>query len=185
MKIDRGHESSACPAVLRDNVETTLTLCRIPGPSLSLLLLLAGCHSSATGQGPAIVQPGAPGEPSKVIGADRAADLSKVPVTPADVRFMQGMIGHHSQARSLLSGLLVVPRVHLKPPFDENWSAFFQVLTGDLGCSSPQRDVDKCDFFALFAAISRVRSIYRDAEITDSAAFGRVTHFRITSNISE
>ena len=86
------------PAVLRDNVETTLTICRIPGPSLFLLILLAGCHSSVTGQGPAIVQPGAPGEPSKVIGADRAADISKVSVTPADVRFMQGMIGHHSQA---------------------------------------------------------------------------------------
>ena len=33
-----------------------------------------------------------------MIGADRAADLSKVSFTPADVRFMQGMIGHHSQA---------------------------------------------------------------------------------------
>jgi uncharacterized protein (DUF305 family) len=33
-----------------------------------------------------------------VIGADRAADTSKVSFTPADVRFMQGMIGHHSQA---------------------------------------------------------------------------------------
>jgi len=38
-----------------------------------------------------------------VIGADRAADLSKVPVTPADVRFMQGMIGHHSQAVEMVA----------------------------------------------------------------------------------
>jgi uncharacterized protein (DUF305 family) len=75
-----------------------LTIRRIPGPSLFVLLLMAGCHSSGTGQSPAIVQPGAPGEPSKVIGADRAADLSKVSFTPADVRFMQGMIGHHAQA---------------------------------------------------------------------------------------
>ena len=47
---------------------------------------------------PAIVQPGAPGQASRVIGAVAAADLSKVGFTPADVRFMQGMIGHHAQA---------------------------------------------------------------------------------------
>jgi uncharacterized protein (DUF305 family) len=33
-----------------------------------------------------------------VIGARTAADLSHVQYTPADVRFMQGMIGHHAQA---------------------------------------------------------------------------------------
>jgi uncharacterized protein (DUF305 family) len=75
-----------------------LTTRRFRGPSLFLLLLLAGCRSGGLGQAPAIVQPGAPGEASKVIGADRAADVSKVSFTPADVRFMQAMIGHHSQA---------------------------------------------------------------------------------------
>jgi uncharacterized protein (DUF305 family) len=33
-----------------------------------------------------------------VIGADKATDLSRVSFTQADVRFMQGMIGHHAQA---------------------------------------------------------------------------------------
>jgi uncharacterized protein (DUF305 family) len=46
----------------------------------------------------AIVQPGAPGESSRVITAAAAADLSHVSYTPADVRFMQGMIAHHAQA---------------------------------------------------------------------------------------
>jgi uncharacterized protein (DUF305 family) len=50
------------------------------------------------GGAPAIIQPGAPGQPSREIAADKATDLSKVQHTPADVRFMQGMIGHHSQA---------------------------------------------------------------------------------------
>jgi uncharacterized protein (DUF305 family) len=45
-----------------------------------------------------IVQPGAPGEASRTITARRAVDLSAVRHTPADVRFMQGMIGHHAQA---------------------------------------------------------------------------------------
>jgi uncharacterized protein (DUF305 family) len=33
-----------------------------------------------------------------VISAEKASDLSRVRFTPADVRFMQGMIGHHAQA---------------------------------------------------------------------------------------
>ncbi len=45
-----------------------------------------------------IVQPGAPGEASHPISAAAASDLSKVSFTPADVKFMQGMIGHHAQA---------------------------------------------------------------------------------------
>jgi uncharacterized protein (DUF305 family) len=47
---------------------------------------------------PLIVQPGAPGEASHVISAEKATDLSQVQYTGADIKFMQGMIGHHSQA---------------------------------------------------------------------------------------
>ncbi len=65
--------------------------------------LLAGAGAAcATGSGagakPAIIQPGAPGEPSRVVAAEQARDLSKVGATPADVKFMQGMIHHHAQA---------------------------------------------------------------------------------------
>jgi len=45
-----------------------------------------------------LIQPGAPGEPSRVIDVARATDLSHVQFTTADVEFMQGMIGHHAQA---------------------------------------------------------------------------------------
>jgi uncharacterized protein (DUF305 family) len=44
------------------------------------------------------VQPGAPGQPSRVITVTEAAGASKVAATAADVRFMQGMIRHHTQA---------------------------------------------------------------------------------------
>ena len=58
----------------------------------------AGCRSASGGAAPVIVQPGAPGEASRVVGAEQARDLSKVGATPADVKFMQGMIHHHAQA---------------------------------------------------------------------------------------
>jgi uncharacterized protein (DUF305 family) len=45
-----------------------------------------------------IVQPGAPGEPSRRVTAADAAAPACVAFTDADVRFMQHMIGHHAQA---------------------------------------------------------------------------------------
>ena len=59
---------------------------------------LASACGSASRSSPPIVQPGAPGQASKVVGAEQARDLSKVGATPADVKFMQGMIHHHAQA---------------------------------------------------------------------------------------
>lgn len=56
------------------------------------------CRSTTGESRPPIVQPGAPGESSRVVAAAQAADLSKVGYTPADVKFMQGMIHHHLQA---------------------------------------------------------------------------------------
>ena len=60
----------------------------------------AGASSPQPGpqSGPQIIQPGAPGQSSKVIDAEKATDLSKIQHTPADTQFMQGMIGHHAQA---------------------------------------------------------------------------------------
>ena len=45
-----------------------------------------------------IVQPGAPGEPSRRISAEEASDLANLQFSAADVMFMQGMISHHAQA---------------------------------------------------------------------------------------
>jgi uncharacterized protein (DUF305 family) len=63
-------------------------------------LVLAGAAASchAAGTSAPIVHPGAPGEASRTISATQAVDLAGVRHTPADVRFMQGMIGHHAQA---------------------------------------------------------------------------------------
>ncbi|MGH9385317.1 MAG: DUF305 domain-containing protein, partial [Vicinamibacterales bacterium] len=52
---------------------------------------------------PTLIQPGAPGQSSKPIDAAQATDLSKVQYTQADVKFMQGMIGHHAQAIEMVA----------------------------------------------------------------------------------
>jgi len=69
-------------------------------PIVAILLtpLAAACHAPAVASHPPLVQPGAPGQASRTIAPDKAADQSHVQFTAADVRFMQGMIGHHAQA---------------------------------------------------------------------------------------
>lgn len=78
--------------------------CRVLHPLLSRAAVLyvvfiagAACRSAPASQAP-IVQPGAPGQPAHDMTPDRAADLSHLQATAADVKFMQGMISHHSQA---------------------------------------------------------------------------------------
>jgi uncharacterized protein (DUF305 family) len=60
----------------------------------------AACKSTTGGTqaGTPILQPGAPGKETKAISTAEATDLSKVQATAADIKFMQGMIGHHAQA---------------------------------------------------------------------------------------
>ena len=58
----------------------------------------AACGGAQAVSGPPIVQPGAPGQDSKVVQPEQARDVSQVQFTPADVKFMQGMIHHHAQA---------------------------------------------------------------------------------------
>ena len=65
---------------------------------LFVVLTTAACRTGRTDERPVIVQPGAPGQATRVIRADKAADLSQVQHTAADIKFMQGMIGHHAQA---------------------------------------------------------------------------------------
>jgi uncharacterized protein (DUF305 family) len=67
-------------------------------PSLLTIVFVAASAAAAFAQQPTIVQPGAPGTPSRSITAAEARDLSKVGATDADVKFMQGMIHHHAQA---------------------------------------------------------------------------------------
>ena len=54
------------------------------------------CAQQADSAGPVVVQPGAPGQPTRELPESTSATLP--PTSPADVQFMQGMIMHHAQA---------------------------------------------------------------------------------------
>src|SRR5262245_11060230 len=66
---------------------------------LAAVMTLASLFSvrvSAQQAPPVVVQPGAPGKPTRTLPPTTRAKLP--PVSPADVQFMQGMIMHHAQA---------------------------------------------------------------------------------------
>jgi uncharacterized protein (DUF305 family) len=87
----------------------------VPGVVVALLALGTGCSGGSdeparvvsppastaetdTGPGPAIVQPGAPGEESETLSEEELEDFEPPAHTAVDVAFMQAMIHHHAQA---------------------------------------------------------------------------------------
>jgi uncharacterized protein (DUF305 family) len=64
--------------------------------TLLCLLSLPVAAQQAGPKTPVVVQPGAPGQPTRTLPSSTRATLP--PRSPADVQFMQGMIMHHAQA---------------------------------------------------------------------------------------
>lgn len=64
--------------------------------ALACLFSLPVVAQHTRGTGPVVVQPGAPGEPTKKLPSTTRATLP--PYSPADVKFMHDMIMHHAQA---------------------------------------------------------------------------------------
>jgi uncharacterized protein (DUF305 family) len=60
------------------------------------LFSLRVCAQQAASAAPVVVQPGAPGKPTRVLPPTTRGALP--PPSPADAQFMQGMIMHHAQA---------------------------------------------------------------------------------------
>ena len=65
------------------------------GTAISFYSSTAHAQQSDSAAGPVVVQPGAPGKPTKRLPASTKGTLP--PPSPADVDFMQGMIMHHSR----------------------------------------------------------------------------------------
>src|SRR5215468_4561647 len=64
--------------------------------TLASLSSLRVCAQQTSPAAPVVVQPGAPGKPTRVLPPTTKGTLP--PASPADVQFMQGMIMHHAQA---------------------------------------------------------------------------------------
>jgi len=68
----------------------------LPAGILGCLLSLSVYAQQPGPKRPVVVQPGAPGQPTKTLPSSTRATLP--PHSPADARFMQDMIMHHAQA---------------------------------------------------------------------------------------
>jgi uncharacterized protein (DUF305 family) len=68
----------------------------LAGTAVVGLFSLPVCAQHADPATPVVVQPGAPGQPTRTLPPSTRATLP--PRSTADVRFMQGMIMHHAQA---------------------------------------------------------------------------------------
>jgi len=73
------------------------------GVVASGVVALVALTGQAWAQGPPappvqVVQPGAPGKPSRELSASEQPKAVASKHSPADTKFMQGMIGHHAQA---------------------------------------------------------------------------------------
>jgi uncharacterized protein (DUF305 family) len=63
--------------------------------------VIAGAAVSASAQPVPILQPGAPGQPSRVVTAAEAVRIADTRFSADDVRFIQDMIPHHGQATAM------------------------------------------------------------------------------------
>src|SRR5436853_5294338 len=68
----------------------------VAASTLAGLFSLPVCAQQADPGTSVVVQPGAPGQPTRTLPASTRATLP--PRSSADVQFMQGMIMHHAQA---------------------------------------------------------------------------------------
>jgi uncharacterized protein (DUF305 family) len=98
--FSRGFCGKVKPSLLDDS--TPMKCFRISAGPLSaatlacLLSLPVSAQQAEPAKTPVIVQPGAPGQPTKTLPSSTRATLP--PHSPADVQFMQDMIMHHVQA---------------------------------------------------------------------------------------
>lgn len=68
---------------------------------ISPLFASALLSTTALAQTAPIIQPGAPGQPSRPVDAAQASRIADTSFTADDVRFMQDMIPHHAQATQM------------------------------------------------------------------------------------
>jgi len=86
-----------CVGNIRVRSSVAACTCLLAAAStLASLFSARVCAQQTAPTSPVVVQPGAPGKPTRTLPPTMRAKLP--PASPADVQFMQGMIMHHAQA---------------------------------------------------------------------------------------
>src|SRR6478672_13495075 len=93
MKSFRFTNNRKLRSVMR--IATCRSLMPVASALISLSVLTANAQQSGSTT-PIVVQPGAPGQPTRTLPSSTRATLPAP--SPKDVEFMQGMIMHHAQA---------------------------------------------------------------------------------------
>lgn len=118
-----------------------------PGWTLLTALTVFSISTMAQAQVP-IIQPGAPGQASRVITAEEASDLAGISYSLGDIQFLRGMIPHHSQAKEMSAFaedrtnntmvLAVAARITLS---QDDEISMMQGWLSDQGLEAPAEDV--------------------------------------------
>ena len=142
-----------------------------------VLTLIVG--NQLYGQAP-IIQPGLPGQPSRLISAQEAADLAGIQYSAGDVMFLQGMISHHAQAMEMSALVdarsnrepvrLLAQRISLS---QEDEISMMQEWLDDRGLETPSIDAHHSDDFELMPGMLSADDI-EQLEKSDGDEFDRL-----------
>lgn len=118
-----------------------------------------------------IIQPGAPGQASRVITAEEASDLAALSYSLGDIQFLRGMIPHHSQAKEMsalaadrtnnTTVLAVAARITLS---QDDEISMMQGWLRDQGLEAPAEDVHHQPGF------ERMKGMLSDEQMAELAA---------------
>ena len=138
--------------------------------TLLTVLTVCGISNLAQAQVP-IIQPGAPGQASRVITAEEASDLAALSYSLGDIQFLRGMIPHHSQAKEMsalaqdrtnnTTVLAVAARITLS---QDDEISMMQGWLVDQGLDAPSEDVHHQPGF------ERMKGMLSDEQMEELAA---------------
>jgi len=138
--------------------------------TLLTVLTVCGISNLAQAQVP-IIQPGAPGQASRVITAEEASGLAALSYSLGDIQFLRGMIPHHSQAKEMSAlaqdrtnntiVLAVAARITLS---QDDEISMMQGWLVDQGLDAPSEDVHHQPGF------ERMKGMLSDEQMEELAA---------------
>ena len=95
------------------------------------------------------------------------------------------ILANNAQTRTLLTSLLIIPLIKLEATFDEDRTAFAQVLSSKLGLTPPEGNINVSDFLNSLSVVAGPDPVHRHTEITNCGSLGSIANFEIPGDIPE